>query len=182
MPAPEELAETAVVEAGRSVDALITLSKRGDVDRTLAGEACRLVRRGRDGGADGPTREFWERRAAEMLIMALAAEVTEEADADDTAGPRAALGTRHRGYVALRDGDLESADQAASALLGEADRTPADNWNHDNLVHDGHILRGFVRIEEDDIEAAAQELLAAGAIRGSASLNSFGPARLRGNC
>ncbi len=174
MRAPEELAERAVVEARRCVDALIAFAGDG-ADRRLPEDAHRLVGRGRGDEFEGPTREAWERQAARDLLMAAKAEVLAEAVADDTAAPYAALRTRHSGYVALRGGDLESADQAASALLDEAARTPQGHWNHDNLVHEGHILRGLVRIAQDDIDAAARELLAAGAIEGSPQLNSFGP-------
>jgi len=75
------------------------------------------------------------------------------------------------GKAAFVAGDLEKAHTYSEQLLHNV----ADDWNRGNRLHFGNLVLGRVALAKDDIEGAAQYLLAAGRTPGSPQLNSFGP-------
>ena len=79
------------------------------------------------------------------------------------------------GWDALAAGDLSAAADVAASLLQKAAETSDEHWNDGNLLHQGHIMLGMVRLLEGDVAAAEAELRAAGQTPGSPQLNSFGP-------
>lgn len=79
------------------------------------------------------------------------------------------------GYELLQQGDTQGALAIADALIAEAHRTPATDWNHGNLIHHGHVLRGKVLLAQGDVAGSACELVAAGQTSGSPQLDTFGP-------
>jgi hypothetical protein len=115
-------------------------------------------------------RGTWEHHAASMMLTAVRYELGQsESDVDDEVPDPDA------GYLLLRDGDLEGVLALTDALLQEAASTSPDNWNHGNLLHHAHVLRGKVFFAQGDVSASAVELLAAGGVSGSPQLDSFGP-------
>ena len=79
------------------------------------------------------------------------------------------------GWNALAHGDLTQVSVIAAALLAQAANTSGQHWNYGNLLHDGHILAGYVRLREGDLDVAGRELLAAAQTPGSPTLDTFGP-------
>ena len=79
------------------------------------------------------------------------------------------------GWEALAAGDLELAVRIADALLERSRELPDGHWNFGNLVHHGHIIRGYAFLRGGDVAGATSELLAAGQTPGSPQLDSFGP-------
>lgn len=74
----------------------------------------------------------------------------------------------------LSAGRLAAADALAtelSALAPQFDGT----WNHGNMIHAGHTIRGHIALLRGDIELAKRHLLASADTPGSPQLNSFGP-------
>jgi thiol-disulfide isomerase/thioredoxin len=74
----------------------------------------------------------------------------------------------------LAAGATAQASETAAELMAKVSEYPSD-WNFGNAIHWGHIVLGRVAVKEGKTEAAAKHLLAAGATKGSAQLNSFGP-------
>lgn len=106
-----------------------------------------------------------------MLLLSGAVAAVFAGDEDADAGEA----DEHTGYELLQEGNLAGALAVADALTAEAGRTPVADWNHGNLVHHGHVLRGKVYLAQGDVAGSARELVAAGRTLGSPQLNSFGP-------
>lgn len=115
-------------------------------------------------------RSTWEFHAAHEILMAVQSVVDpyEGDETDDAPDP-------DDGYRMLREGDHAGALAVADALLLAAENTTPDDWNHGNLLHHAHVLRGKVSFAEGNLPAAAVELVAAGNVPGSPQLDSFGP-------
>lgn len=174
VPEPEAIALRATEVARHAVDELAAYVGPLD-DRRVVDDAHMLLIRSSDRDFDsGRRRETWERHSAGDLLMAVGC-LASSTDEPEAASVRDLSRVEHDGHVALRNGDLEAAEAAAAQLLEGAGSTPQEDWNHDNLVHGGHILRGLVRLAADKVDEAARELIAAGAIAGSPQLDSFGP-------
>ena len=75
------------------------------------------------------------------------------------------------GMAAYVVGDLEKARAYAEQMLVNI----PDDWNGGNLLHFGNLVLGRIALADDDLEGAAQYLLAAGRTPGSPQLRSFGP-------
>ena len=84
-------------------------------------------------------------------------------------------GLEEQGWDALAVGDLPLAIRIGDQLLGQSREVPEEDWNFGNLMHHGHIIKGYALLRADDIEGATKELQAAGRTPGSPQLNSFGP-------
>jgi hypothetical protein len=67
------------------------------------------------------------------------------------------------GHYLLDDGDELGALAAADAMIRAAETIDGDHWNEDDLLHNGHIVRGTIFLRRGDVQAAASELLAAAA-------------------
>lgn len=161
-----------VREASDELAALAGPERSEDPGDDVLGEAVRL-RVGRRGPRDrnAPiTREDRERPFAIALLIA--ARDLRRGDEPDGVAADDAVDTAQ---AALSEGDLSAAAEIAASLLQAAADGSAQDWNHGNLLHHGHIILGIVRLREGDVPAAEAELRAAGQTPGSPQLNSFGP-------
>ena len=122
-------------------------------------------------------RETWERFAALQLVLAAKCIGQDQPQSEDESDDpdRNASEDYARGWKAFVEGDTETASAAASSILKAAALLSQNDWNHGNLIHDGHILQGYVRLQEGDLDASEAELRAAGNTSGSPQLDSFGP-------
>ena len=68
----------------------------------------------------------------------------------------------------------DDARALAEEMLTEAQKSPK-SWNTGNAIFSGNTILGQVALHQGDTKAAAQYLLASGAITGSPQLDSFGP-------
>jgi len=153
MPGPAEVVEHAVLLATQSLDAL----RRFAADYSVVNDALGVL----------VLRE--EQSAATRVAIDLLAHL----DRDRPRGTE--LDVAQEGWAALGRGDLRVAASAAESLLKQAGAMPDDDWDHGNLLHDGHIIRGHVQLRLGDVAGAEAALRAAGAVRGSPHLDSFGP-------
>jgi tetratricopeptide (TPR) repeat protein len=76
--------------------------------------------------------------------------------------------------AAIMSEDYERATEAAERLLADA-ADHADTFQYGNAVHYAHITLGKVALARNDPASAAEHLRAAGAVRGSPQLDTFGP-------
>ncbi|WP_437535818.1 hypothetical protein WME79_15215 [Sorangium sp. So ce726] len=75
---------------------------------------------------------------------------------------------------AVMSENYERAIEAAERLLADA-TDHVDTFQYGNAVHCAHIALGKVAMARNDSASAAEHLRAAGEVRGSPQLNSFGP-------
>ena len=81
-----------------------------------------------------------------------------------------------RGTRRWAAGDADRALEIGDRLLAQADDLEEHAWgSFGNLLHLGHIIRGYALLQRDDVEGATAELRAAGGTPGSPELDSFGP-------
>lgn len=153
MPDPTEVADHAVHLASQSLEAL----RRYVDDSPVVNDALGVLVE-----QEEPSAATW---VAIDLLVRLDRNQPSEADRD----------VAQEGWEALGRGDLQAAASAADSLLEEAAAIPDDDWDHDNLLHDGHIIRGHVQLRLGDLTGAEAALRAAGTVRGSPQLDSFGP-------
>ncbi|WP_441287142.1 tetratricopeptide repeat protein [Sorangium sp. KYC3313] len=76
--------------------------------------------------------------------------------------------------AAVMSENYERATEAAERLLADA-TDHADTFQYGNAVHYAHITLGKVALARNDPTNAAEHLRAAGEVRGSPQLNTFGP-------
>lgn len=179
MPAPQELADRALELARSAIEELHELAgpmPDGDDARTdELFKAAKLM--GPDEQGDGETTlsdESRRRSAQELLLAAFSVRQSAREDESSRGRPR---DQGAPGWQALERKDFQAAAEVAGSLINEAASTPEEDrdWNYGNLLHEGHIMLGAVRLVEGDLPAAEAELRAAGQTPGSPQLNSFGP-------
>ncbi len=174
MPSATEIANHAVELAHRASDELATyIATASDEEIEKAGQ---LVGSSASDDVDAHRhlrRETWERFAGLQLLLASGCIRSPEIEAEDDAD--AARLRKYQGWDALSRGDLAEASFVAESLLEEAASLSREDWNYGNLVHDGHVLLGYVRLRDGDVAGAEAELRAAAETPGSPQLNSFGP-------
>jgi hypothetical protein len=136
--------------------------------------------------AADPGNPEWSERLGQLYALGLSHKDGEERQASaktalDTYERSLALTkeTERRGAmlpelakVALEAGQTAKARAYAEELLKATDQ---DDWNYGNAIHHGHLILGRIALLEGDMEAAKEQLLAAGQTPGSPQLNSFGP-------
>jgi tetratricopeptide (TPR) repeat protein len=80
---------------------------------------------------------------------------------------------------AYNSGDFEKASKYAKEALALAEQSIKaegdTNWYHWNIFHDANIVLGRIALSSRKLEAAKKHLLAAGRVKGSPTLSSFGP-------
>jgi hypothetical protein len=80
----------------------------------------------------------------------------------------------HQAVAALACGAHAAARAHALAAL-HSSATLRDSWPYGNVIHEAHLVLGWLALEAGDVDGACVELLAAGRTPGSPQLNSFGP-------
>jgi hypothetical protein len=73
--------------------------------------------------------------------------------------------------AALKANALDKAAGYANRLL----RVPAADANYGQAVHDGHMVLGLIALRKDDVLQAKRDLAESANIKGSPTLDSFGP-------
>lgn len=127
-----------------------------------------------DGDDTAERREAWEKQAAHELLQATAIRLGTQIKKSRAEQGAAGAEQGAAGWKALERGDLVAAGDVATSLLEQAAEMPEEHWNYGNLLHEGHIMLGAVRLFEGDLAAAEAELRAAGQTPGSPQLDSFG--------
>jgi len=115
-----------------------------------------------------------EATAAAMLLMAAQNLLRRQ---EPASAPEPARRRSHEdGYQALASHDTNRALEIGDELIGQAEELDDYGWGaYGDLVHLGHIIRGYALLEREDLAGAAAELRAAGDTPGSKVLASFGP-------
>ena len=179
MPAPQELADRALELARSAIEELRELAgpmpDGGDARTDELFQAGMLLRPDEQG--DGKTTLSDDSRrgsARDLLFAAFSVRRSAREDESSRGRPRDRAAP---GWQALERKDFQAAAGVAGSLIKEAVSTPEEDrdWNYGNLLHEGHIMLGAVRLVEGDLPAAEAELRAAGQTPGSPQLNSFGP-------
>lgn len=153
MPEPTEVANHAVHLASQSLEAL----RRFVDDSAVVNDALGVL-------VQQEEPSVATRMAIDLLVHL-----------DSNQPSKADRNVAQEGWAALGRGDLQAAASAADSLLEEAAAIPDDDWDHDNLLHDGYIIRGHVQLRLGDLPGAEAALRATGTVRGSPQLDSFGP-------
>jgi len=73
--------------------------------------------------------------------------------------------------AALKANALDKASDYATRLL----RVPAADGNYGQAVHDGHMVLGMIALRKGDVLQAKRDLAESANIKGSPTLDSFGP-------
>jgi len=81
---------------------------------------------------------------------------------------------RELAEVAFRAGEYKKATDYANKSLSKVKGHPLKG-TYALVVHKGHIVLGRIALQKGDVKAAGMHLLAAGDVKGSATLSSFGP-------
>ena len=147
-------------------------AKAGAADTKLINEAWKVLHLASKGSPRSIFDEqTWIRHAALILLGGLAA--TSHNDDAPAAHENGATIDVAGLWRTLADGRLAEAKVAATIALDNL--PPETNWQHGNVVHHAHLVLGYVCLRSDDVNGAAEHLLAAGQTPGSPALNSFGP-------
>jgi beta-lactamase regulating signal transducer with metallopeptidase domain/tetratricopeptide (TPR) repeat protein len=73
--------------------------------------------------------------------------------------------------AALKAGDLDKAADYANQMLSSTESNPNDG----DFIYNGNFVLGMIAVQNGNLDAAVEYLLAAGDTSGSPVLNSFGP-------
>lgn len=173
-PTPDAIASVALEVAMEALQDLRSKIGSVDSDALHAGES-ELFRRSRaerdeagERGGEAPTPYFLYTVASHLLIM-----VAQEAGAHYLEGDRRSDPIA-MAWDALVEGRQEEAADRAADLLASV--PSADEARHSGaIVHHANLILGHLRLQEGDVAAAEDYLLAAGRTAGSPALNSFGP-------
>jgi hypothetical protein len=154
----EELAGRAVLIAREALDKLVEFGRDSGATDETAIDASRLVVEKRHvTGGQRDLRATREGFTANNLLMGMYDELRER-DA-----PEVERIDSLKGHYLLDDGDEVGALAAADEMIEAAETIDTDAWNEDDLLHNGHIVRGLISLRRGDVPAAASELLAAAA-------------------
>ncbi len=154
----EELSERAVLVAREALDKLVEFGRASGASDETAIDASRLVARVRHvAGGQRDHRATWEDFTANNLLMGMWEELRER-DA-----PEVERIDPLKGHYLLDEGDELGALAAADEMIHAAKTIESDHWNEDDLLHNGHTVRGTIFLRRGDVRAAASELLAAAA-------------------
>ena len=175
VPSAPEVAEYALSLVHGAADELAAYAAASQVDLDDIDDL--LGAQSADDATNHLHRETWERVAALQLVLAARCIAQDQAPREDDSDDPDHMSSENlvAGWKALAAGDSDAASAAARSLLEAAARLPDDDWNHGNLIHDGHILLGYVHLRDGDLDAAEGELRADGHSQGSPQLSSFDP-------
>jgi hypothetical protein len=154
----KELADHAVLIAREALDELIDFAREsGATDDTAIDASQLVVQKPHVVAGQRDHRATWEDFAANNLLMGMY-EVLRERDSPEVER----IDSLQARYL-LDEGDELGALAAADEMILAAETIDSDQWNEDDLLHDGHIVRGTIFLRRGDVEAAASELVAAAA-------------------
>ena len=158
MTTSEELAERAALVAREALDQLVQFAREsGASDETAIDASQLVVQRSHVVGGQRDRRSTWEDFTANNLLMGIY-EVLREQES-----PAAERMDSLEGHYLLDEGDELGALAAADEMIRLAETSDGDHWDEDDLLHNGHIVRGTIFLRRGDVQAAASELIAAAA-------------------
>jgi hypothetical protein len=154
----EELADRAVLVAREALDKLVAFGREsGATDDTAINASQLVVQKRHVAGGQRDLRATWEDFTANDLLMGMYEELRERDS------PEVERIDPLKGHYLLDEGDELGALAAADEMIHAAETIDSDAWNEDDLLHNGHIVRGTIFLRRGDVQAAASELLAAAA-------------------
>ena len=158
MTTAEELAGKAVLVAGEALDKLVEFGRESGATDDTAIDASQLVGQKRNvAGGQRDRRATWEDFTATNLLMGMYEELRERET------PEVERINSLTAQYLLDEGDELGALAAADEMIRAAETIDSDAWNDDDLLHEGHIVRGTIFLRRGDVHSAASELLAAAA-------------------
>ncbi len=94
-----------------------------------------------------------------------------ENDLEGVTGPARSFALPRLAKAALKADAIEKAADYANELL----RSPSDDPNYGQAVHDGNLVLGMIALKQGDVGEARRHLLESAKVKGSPVLSSFGP-------
>jgi hypothetical protein len=147
-----------VLVAREALDKLVEFGREsGATDDTAINASQLVVQKRHVAGGQRDHRATWEDFTANNLLMGMYEELRER----DT--PEVERINSLTAQYLLDEGDDLGALAAADEMIHVAETIGSDAWNEDDLLHEGHIVRGTIFLRRGDVQAAASELLAAAA-------------------
>jgi hypothetical protein len=154
----DELVDRAVLIAREALDKLVKFGRESGATDETAFDASQLVVQKRHVTAgQRDSRATWEDFTASNLLLGMYDELRER---DTTEYDRIDFLTAH--YL-LDAGDELGALAAADEMIETAETINGEQWNENDLLHNGHIVRGRIFLRRGDVQTATSELLAAAA-------------------
>jgi hypothetical protein len=147
-----------VLVARAALDELVEYGREsGATDDTAINASLLVAQKRHLAGGQRDLRATWEDFTANNLLMGMHEELRERGS------PEVERIDSLKGQYLLDEGDETGALAAADEMIHAAQTIDSNAWNKDDLLHNGHIVRGTIFIRRGDVQAAASELVAAAA-------------------